>query len=355
MTILTVNLLLGLMAWLRKDISEAYNFTVQGLGLIRRWNLWECAQTQRLHQPESISTVESILAAYVRHDSFTRHMCGASPSRIEELDMSPPWAEGWRFTSSSDAHQQLEFIWNWLMKLMRKRPILESRSVQLQPGTDIRYSFRLAAERWKERFHDFRSSKYYADDEENAIAILGIRYLFVEVLLAVDITGLELSWDAFKPNFENITSAAEVLSRRFDERSVDEAKTPSQTEESNRRDALALIVCELLLQVVWRCRCPILRRKALALLKIEEKRRPGDVRTLVTDLAEIIITTEEKSWLSDAKTIRCGCIAGGYICSKDRIIDYHMEWQPDQKVSVYFRMKGDVEGHYLQQKVQMPY
>lgn len=354
--ILAVNLLLGIMAWLQKDTTEACNLISRGLILIQEWNMWNHAQLEELDRAAAVSRVRSLLWTYVENDSFTRHMSKASPSVISQRELSPVWSIGGPFVSYRHSEQQLDLIYNGLMKLIRQRPVtVAARSSSVsQPAPDIRYPFQTAARKWREKFYKFQALHDSYSKERVAMTFSEPKYLLVEILLCVDLSGSELSWDAFTLQFHNIIKVVKILVKQLDVHLQKMSKSPATTEDLHRIDGLSMMLCEPLLQVVWRCRDLALRRKALALLRSQAEQWPGDMRTLLADIAEEIIAMEESGWPQIEKS-GCGCIAGTYICNRDRVIDYHQEWQPNERANLFFRTQGDAPDSYVQQKVTLSY
>jgi Fungal specific transcription factor domain len=119
-------------------------------------------------------------------------------------------------------------------------------------------------ERWKIEFEDFADSQQSTWSESDVCAanILRATFLAMKVRVAVVLEDNESAWDGYKSEYEEIVTIAEKILR--------DSTGPSNN--SIGYFAFEPGIISPLHFVAWRCRWPIIRRKALSLLYLNPRR-----------------------------------------------------------------------------------
>lgn len=335
LAVLAANLLFLALSWFRGDMVEGFKHLSNGLVLIAQWDLLNLVQEQKGPRRSTMLPAESLMLTYLRADSSTMDSREAETSALDNIIITPVITDD-KFLSPSDAYFELEFLWNAVMKIMRKGPLAASPN-KIEPPEQLLNQFRPMSQRWGAKLMQFKNSADYKDSQMDAIIVLKVRHILIDVMLALDSSESESSWDAFDKHFSNMIDMAETLTKRL-ELSIE--RKQSRGAGAGSIAGLAVSMTEPLAIAAWRCRNHALRHRALDIVRrIQIRHYPTD-HTITAKIAEIVVNAEESIWESD--DLSCACIPKSNICLGHRIVYRRLQWAADGDYILFLKTKGEV-------------
>ncbi len=307
--ILGANLLFTVYWTYTQEYTNMEMLSANSIRLIQDWRLWEDVS------PSAISS-RRLLFYFLKLETMEQGYSLVSCKKPWHWNKALSFLQGLPFSSCADASLELELISMGLHAVFPTVADIQRDVDALCVANAARGTLRNNFEVWTERFDRFRRSVYTSEGDGDALCILEIRGILVGVMLEVDLTRLELSWDDFEGMFERALSLAERPPRHRDMPSFKPM---------------------LLKSLHWMakiCRKPTLRRKIIATLDTEFENQPAFVKMLpsranpsYTAVIDAVVAVEEAAWsrIQDGQRPHdCGCsieacVVGEYICNNHRI------------------------------------
>jgi hypothetical protein len=183
-----------------------------------------------------------------------------------------------------------------------------------------------------------------------------MRILLMRIILGLDVTRSEMSWDEFNALFQSALALAEelLLGQQQATRRIisDVRKASPKTSQVGKEWAVALLLDVSLFLVARRCRHPGIRRRALALLEHYFSLTLGMDTAIFIGMTKAIIAVEEVAWASFPEGKRdelaapapCGCARGVFICNGHRVIKTAVAY-PSEGMANLLVVTGDDEQH----------
>lgn len=321
-TILLANLLFFGCFLRQGNIANAVIITSNSIQLIRHWKFWECDSSSPM-----MILGRLILLFFVKIERMEEESLLASSKPTWHWDEALVSLQRQSLLSPVDACLELEMLWTGLQTILQNLPISPS-SRELSIANSSRAVFYERFNTWTGRFQKLCSTQYMTKADRFCTTILSIRSILVGVLLRVDIAKSETGWDAFHNEF---TSALKLIELLF-----------SQDIQDFGLISFTPLVLKMLHFMAKVCRKPALRRKIIALLRLQFHKVPVTSPTedpaSCTKLVETVMDIEEGVW----SRIRlgekyCQCVTDKYICNNHRVTEIHVK--PGK---VTLRTVGDV-------------
>lgn len=350
--VLAANVLFITCCFQREDMMECVVHFNNALQLIRRWGFWNQRQAGQVSMsackskasaPETVLPTTALLLFFVQldahcqDDSSAAHAWQWGPALLSLQDKP--------FVTLSDACLELEMMWIGVRGFFNAMPLCLVASSQRDCVHNRRHMIRKYFENWVAKFHKFRHSQVYTTrDDEGLISTLDARHIILGILLSVDIHNREICWDAFERQFERAISSIETLFEIGDAQS-----TKSWRRGEGGSVSYTPSLTKLLHHVAKICRHPVLRRRAISLLRRQrqiDNRSTEEIDiTFFTQSAEAIVSLEESEWHARSdqpKPQECICIPGRFICNGHRVFDCHINHTAFDQRELVFRTVNDV-------------
>lgn len=219
-----------------------------------------------------------------------RQMMGGPPMYIPRHpkgeDLSLPCGVPRIFSSLEEARNSLDFHWNRC-----QQALMDSSHSQSPPITgpllEERQQLINAVAKWDSAFQAYlrKSGKSFDCRSLQAARTLEISHTFLTMFLQFDYSDLEdqTNWDVFCPQFERIVELAALV-------------VESYTEPFNNQSPTYCVDMNIvapLYAVAHRCRHPVIRRKAVALLCAASRQEGIWESRMTARAAERVIEMEE--------------------------------------------------------------
>ncbi|PWY76101.1 hypothetical protein BO94DRAFT_627174 [Aspergillus sclerotioniger CBS 115572] len=318
---------------------QAFMHIQNGLKLFHQWGL----QSSLVRSPEDWLGAEMLLLIFMRLDSQVRPY-------LAMQDLSSGWIENRLVASSSerpfatllDAYISLEEVFNDVMRFYLD--YYKTQAPNVGPvSPDAKEVYLRQVREWDARLATLlRMSPEYL--QETAMDLLSIRRKFIEVLLALDRSRGELAHDVLLSDYViMVDTVARILGSgqmdtRDDHRSVKEQqKHPTFSLETG--------IVEPLFWVGTRCREPLLRRRALDLMRRYPRREGICEGMLASYIVEKVIEIEENGCpqASANPESASGCIEGQWICKAHRVATWDFLLATERQVRVVMKTVEDWE------------
>ncbi|KAK2593392.1 hypothetical protein QQS21_008923 [Conoideocrella luteorostrata] len=333
-TILTTNFLFVLHCAQQNTLPESLLHLMNGFKLIQHWRFWEPPLDYNASLSSSSSSLQPAHSALPNMPVLSCYI-QTEEGMANDMPAASSWAWQWEhavfsvqkrpFISLSDAHLEIEMIWIGARSLVKRMP-LKPNQAEVNFLEEKRMGLCVYTQNWAMRLGAFQASHHISESDNARISILKVRKILLDVLLSVDVNQFEICWDAFQPQFERAILLVEALLHKHE---GDHTAKPEHVEPYS----LLPILTNSLHYICRVCRCPSLRRRAIALLKEQQRteRIFGVLGGLVqiTQSAEMMMHLEERAWVLGRNTqddnLECICLAGKYICSNHRVFELNID------------------------------
>lgn len=258
---------------LRRNVDEALNHITGGISLLKSWREKSGGGPngpwgQRYISFES-SFVETELAPILSCLNLAASECGRRPFLdifLNPVNLDGSLTLGESFETVSEARVGLMDLLTAGIRLTqsitaestfhREKPIVEALNERGWLGS--------ALQRWKTAWDDLvqQHQEFWGKEEKSAADFVRLIWHCANIESHTWISGTETAWDSYKVEYEEMIRLAESLLS-------DAHYFP---DEPCRRISAELGVIFPLQAVAWKCRWPLLRRRALALLRQTSKR-----------------------------------------------------------------------------------
>ncbi|OOF93937.1 hypothetical protein ASPCADRAFT_15940, partial [Aspergillus carbonarius ITEM 5010] len=294
---------------------QAFMHIQNGLKLFHQWGL----QSSHARSPEDWLGAEMLLLIFTRLDSQVRPY-------LAMQDLSSGWVESRLVESSSerpfatllDAYISIEAVFNDVMRFYLdyyKTPAPNAGPVS--PGTKEVYLRQV--QEWDAKLATLldMSPEYR---QETAMDLLSVRRKFIEVLLALDPIQGELAHDVL---FSDYAIMVDTVARILNSGQMDTREDRRSVQEQQKHPTFSLEtgIVEPLFWVGTRCREPLLRRKALDLMRRYPRREGICEGMLASYIMEKVIEVEENGCpqANARPDSTSGCTEGQWICRAHRV------------------------------------
>ncbi|RAL03257.1 Zn(II)2Cys6 transcription factor [Aspergillus ibericus CBS 121593] len=309
---------------------QAFMHLLNGLKLFHQWGL----QSSHTRSPEDWLGAEMLLLIFTRLDSQVR------PYLVMQ-DMSSSWTETQLVVSSErpfatllDAYISLEALFNDVMRFyLSYYPNKAANADPIPSGEKEMYLHQLQEWDAKQTALLIRSPEYL---EERATDLLNVRRKFIQVLLDLDQSEGELGHDVLLSQY---TVMVDIVAR------ILEGTGGNQSlKQHHPKFSLETGIVEPLFLVGTRCREPVLRRKALDLMRRYPRREGICEGMLASYIVEKVIEIEENGChQANAKPSTSTCTEGQWICKAHRVATWDFILATERQVRVVMKTVEDWE------------
>lgn len=336
--LLISNLMFTAICSLCGNIKNALEQFCQGLKLFNSFRLWEKPKAIEANPYCSPLCRESLITAFRRFAGQSvslRDPSWPEWQTKEYLTETPPEKQ---FELPTEAYLEFEQIHNSLLDSAMAR-IYAHDHLMTQPQEDITSVFRRRVDSWKAKFQHLQESQLFNPVDMEAILLLRMRHLSLEILLGTGFAKMELIWDTFEHKFAKIISLTERL---YELRGLSDA---SQAPRQPFTFSFTASVCEPLYLAARSCRNGAIRRRAIELLRKWPMNEGIFTSTILADVAEAVMNLEEGAAANGLIASECTCQAGVFVCHEHRVNYCHLTFPNHGEGLAHLRTTGEVFNH----------
>lgn len=324
-TFLMVIILFSGICSIQKDMKGGEMHLTNGIQLFYKWRFWQ--HYSKSPRQSHILASRSLVTLFNR---FELQYSLSKPPR-SDWDILPDCPPTRPFASVTEAYFQQQLIINNLVKVCRQQEDSHITRYPL-PLPEKRHSYRHQYTLWKEQFQKLENT------DVRSMMILQLYSLATEMLLYIDFSKVELSWDEYRPSFVQFLAIAKQLYALETKTSpVGDDCTPSTF-------SFAPMVSEPLTAVVACCRDDKIRREGIELMKkwplmdgaVEYQRSASVIE------AGMMHEEENRESRGGGTCLECECIPREFICGHHRVLYRHVEQVGEGEASVQLLTVDDV-------------
>lgn len=279
-----------------------------GIGLVRLWKGWEL-QTETGSQAVTQATL-FLLKGHASSEGS--HF--VAPSESWDWQEALAYMSRQPITSFAGACLETEMLLASLHRLFRKLPVQPDAST-IRSADMKRAVYKSFVALLGPRLEQFAKSITMCKMELLRLQIINIWILLITVMLKVNLSCIELGWDDFLPDFEQILLLAEGIYAQNDHDRVLPLFTPFLSKA-------------LHMMARW-CREPGLRRRIISTFEHHPPFSSGSAPQGWTSLICTLQEIEEHAWREPRGCdlgcdAQLGCIAGKYVCKNHRVVNVQL-------------------------------
>ncbi|KAJ4291675.1 hypothetical protein N0V90_009570 [Kalmusia sp. IMI 367209] len=292
--------------WLRGSYKAATTHLQSGLSILRQWS-------------STATATSSPVAHLIRRQIAPIFVRLAIQARTFSEDIVPmPWLSNGLFTPSDQgsgeeqhlraARSALDVLCGEVYLRPSDRTLLPA-DFELSGASSFDFSQRLA--KWYAQYHmhilplPSQTLKRTSEAARPERVSLTLWYTVLCLLQATSQTDDPMAYDVYVPHFEHVVSLARVLGRHKPSPSTTlTQESPLQSEPDPPRFRVDIETVPMLYFVASKCRHPVLRREAIALLRSGASREGLWDGRAAARLSEELVSVEEEG-LVDVREAQC--------------------------------------------------
>jgi hypothetical protein len=310
---------------IQNDIKGGEMHLSNGIQLFYKWRFWQ--HDSKSPRQSHVLASQSLVTLFNRFE-FQFSISKPPRSDWETLPDCPPVQP---FASVTEAYFQQQLLINNLVKVCRKG---EDSHIfrHPQPLPEKRHAYRRQYALWKEQFQQLENT------DVRSMLILQLYSLATELLLCIEFSELELSWDKYHATFEQFLAISKQLY------ALETRANRVRDDYTSSTFSFAPMVSEPLIGVVACCRDDKIRREAIQLMRkwpLTDGMVAYQSSASVVEAA-MMYEEENRDSRGGGTCLGCECIPGGFICGNHRVLYRQVQQVGKSEASVHLSTVDDV-------------
>lgn len=345
-TLLMVSMLFAGICCLQGDPRQAVLHAKNAIHLFYEWKFWEYSDDRFNDRQGCVLSTSSLVTLITYFESqFINRLRNESrpPWRGKHL---PQQCSAAPFTSVTEAYNEFQPLFNGLLETLLHIGYPSDQAAP-RPKPNLIHLFRQEYGVWGEKFARFKKSRNAPPPDSEAMTILELYWVGIEISVIVDVDKAASSWDQFRPAYDRIITLAEQQFERELERNL------SSHGAMEPIFCFSMSITEVLVFVGFNCRDGTIRRRVISLLRKWPRRDGLWDASAIASMCEAVMVLEEENAIKrknsataesgdDDDDVNCKCIRDEVICNDHRVVETKFDFLDNGGAQVGLRTVEDI-------------